>query len=1416
MSEVVEVNIDELTCPITLELLEDPISTPCCGRAVSRQAMITIQHSSNRCPLCSASLHEFDSISSPRMVNLVYLVEQAKKSGIRIVESDAKSSAAPTDDWKCNLQILTNQFGSPSLGKLTIDSKKHSGFKTLFIPALDRSGSMAGAPFEQCKYSLSRIVDETYKNSNLLTSAVMYCDVGEEIKIDTKMSIQHTKTVVSNLRIGGGTQFISGFDKIVEIAKRYNLDNYVTSLVIVFLTDGGDTSGKSKDLLTSHLKNELQKVWTKPWVLHSIGFGQTHDFEFLNKLRVVGTSEGAYRYANPTEDFDSLSNKINSILDVVATSSVVPINIIESGTIKILSGENGKYWVDLSNANLVNDTVFKISIGDDEYEILMSCAEDQNDQKVWNEWFSLLVDEIAAEIIKLSDQKESSLDKTIHCELIEQRSKSILARLDSENPNAIRLEILLNTLEIVRKGGQIDKLKLNDMQFEGKFATKVSNSQPVIPKVSQVYSAVGNKISHFTTRSWEKYDIYKKRRLNCSRKKSIECEIVAGRSKNHEIVEWMTKHSATLKTFCNNKGNTFLHMIASIGRTKAVELLLESGFVDIDYVNKTNYKGLTALDLAILYGYTATPTLLMKYGANHSANPEDLLRTCISNGYYNTADLLVSYGKVTITDDLVSNAPYSVAAVWLSDRIGKDVPLDVAILKGMHLKVKDKLQSNTTLLSWKPFFQIFDKPTDDHIKVIKLLLDGKHVDPNEIISIDDNGEPGTSWPLFCVCEKGNMQLFNMFKKFITKEFVNFQNHRGATVLWIASCNRHVDIVGELLKIGADPNIVNLKGDGPLIAATQKGSEVVIEMLLEAGASMDAFNKNRDNPVLIACRSGQHRVLELLFNRMTEEERKISLITFAEIDGLNPLLASTEIDKVECIKVCHKFGADLEYRTADDNPIISGATAIHLACYYGRLNSAIVLKNLGINMMSQTTVSGSTPLHIAISKGHLFLVRYLMNLEEGKKCLAIPDANGRLPIYYANIVGNELILEEFFTNKLTKSMTQLLMCDESTLDKCSQVLIKYGKSTGCYEYDDITNVDISDGSTLLTYALLTGNKKLTDTLKQMGADIYKKDDFGISPAFWANYLGQSVAIDDETVGRLQRIDNVKQKSFQNKILLGVKSSPLHLLDDVANTNSLVKMTDGFGANVNKDTLTILDENLEVENSLIGFIDKLRSNKVFPDGEACLKYLMFDAKMNVIKRIAAGEELLQPVHLMALYMYTSNYTIFKQVNLSLENWSDSNIWNPFVFTLYQSISMLPSYIGEVYRAVNVKFNKSEYGIGQEISWNTFSVCSSEWKNSSDLINSRSGMVFIIHSKSGKKIDKYSKYSVDSEVIFLPATRFAITNHYVADIICLGQANIRATTFKITDRYYEKVEYNKASIIIELTEVEDIATAKTITAE
>jgi len=148
------------------------------------------------------------------------------------------------------------------------------------------------------------------------------------------------------------------------------------------------------------------------------------------------------------------------------------------------------------------------------------------------------------------------------------------------------------------------------------------------------------------------------------------------------------------------------------------------------------------------------------------------------------------------------------------------------------------------------------------------------------------------------------------------------------------------------------------------------------------------------------------------------------------------------------------------------------------------------------------------------------------------------------------------------------------------------------------------------------------------------------------------------------------------------------------------------------------------------------------------------------------------------------------------------------------LHQAVSVLPIYQGEVYRAIEADFNMEDYAIGNQMIWECFSTCSQEWKTSAELIAKRRGIIFIVKSQTGHLVKTYSKSPVDCEVMFLPSTKFKITNHYVGNVIALGQTNIRQTSYKMEEKDYIKAFKGQLCVIVELEE--EIANPKLLMGE
>lgn len=61
---------------------------------------------------------------------------------------------------------------------------------------------------------------------------------------------------------------------------------------------------------------------------------------------------------------------------------------------------------------------------------------------------------------------------------------------------------------------------------------------------------------------------------------------------------------------------------------------------------------------------------------------------------------------------------------------------------------------------------------------------------------------------------------------------NLTNHKGDTLIMLAAYHGHADTVRMLLQRGADPNVLNDRGQSPIAGAVFKGEDEVVKALFE--------------------------------------------------------------------------------------------------------------------------------------------------------------------------------------------------------------------------------------------------------------------------------------------------------------------------------------------------------------------------------------------------------------------------------------------------------------------------------------------------------------------------------------------------------------------------------------------------------
>jgi ankyrin repeat protein len=681
-----------------------------------------------------------------------------------------------------------------------------------------------------------------------------------------------------------------------------------------------------------------------------------------------------------------------------------------------------------------------------------------------------------------------------------------------------------------------------------------------------------------------------------------------------------------------------------------------------------------------------------------------------------------------------------------------------------------------------------DHPETAHyIELAKALL---HANSAMINETDTEMET----PLHAATRKGSLPHVKYFLSL--GAHIDTPNDKGNNALAVAVNMRFPCIVDELLLRGANVHYRNIKGNTPLYGACERGPLKVAEKLISHGAEIETLNNNGDTTILICCRNGQNEVLHYLLQYVDMEfvNKK------AHIDGFNAIMACAEADRASCITVLKDYGVDLSQKTDPDNKIISGATPLHIAAYYGRNSALTELLRLGVDPNTRD-LNGSTALHIATLQGYGEAIKLL--LQAGADS-TITDACNNTSLSYCR---DRAEIKEFFIDSVTEILIRMAKGAYSNLP----FLIAVFRDVVDWHWPhkmDFQNVRDEDGNTALFYATVTSNFPMVELLLTLGADANITDREGCSPLFWALH---------NKVMRLSKL--LRQHSNETTILRAQEqcnctknNSILCFLGAMAPPYVVMSSTVTFRMNDRVNHITPYYQSRAhpaipaIPAITCGVIHNLSASPEFK--ELTETRIWWESKVLVTRKIASGQSILSPEQCMALCLYSNN----KVVSMLLSN-TDSDIVHQYSNILYSAMKSLPTYRGETFLG-SAEVDRKLFMKGTEFTWPKFVSSSTLWRvamenTPSYITKARKGTIFAIQSKTGRSIGSYSQYPYDAEIVFLPETRFKVTNWYHGNVIALGQANIRDHSYGVKEKdddwlsLAEMIQSDK-SLIIEITEI------------
>jgi ankyrin repeat protein len=336
-----------------------------------------------------------------------------------------------------------------------------------------------------------------------------------------------------------------------------------------------------------------------------------------------------------------------------------------------------------------------------------------------------------------------------------------------------------------------------------------------------------------------------------------------------------------------------------------------------------------------------------------------------------------------------------------------------------------------------------------------------------------------------------------------------------TPLLAAFIKDDIGTASSLLKRGADANVLDNRGMGPLHHASQGGRVDFLRLLLDHSANVNAQCGEGITPLGWASRAGEIEALRLLLQRGANVNSQNKL-------GNSALHSAARRGHLDVARLLIESGAHVDSHAKD------GWTPLHVASSSGHDKLAELLIQHRANMGSHGDCD-LTPLHLAALYGKLVIVKLLVrrgadpNLHNGKKKTPLDLASDNKQLEVAN-----------FLSPLTRSRSGAVEPSPSSVNSRSrpdvvklpkphgkdikhsqneQPLIHTASKNGQIEVvrsllDRGSNVNERDATqwTALTLASMKGKLQVAKLLIERGADVNHRGEFGWTPLHFASRYG----------------------------------------------------------------------------------------------------------------------------------------------------------------------------------------------------------------------------------------------------------------------------------------------------------------------
>jgi len=225
-----------------------------------------------------------------------------------------------------------------------------------------------------------------------------------------------------------------------------------------------------------------------------------------------------------------------------------------------------------------------------------------------------------------------------------------------------------------------------------------------------------------------------------------------------------------------------------------------------------------------------------------------------------------------------------------------------------------------------------------------------------------------------------------------KADIDLKNNSGATALHEAYKEGRLEIVSQLITLGAKVNEQDAKGNTPLhLAAPAAKHEAALALLLENNADPNLRDEHGETPLHVMIALGRPaKLTELLLAANAD-------VRVRNIKGMTPLYMAVENKRADLIPMLLEHGSDIfaaDNKSSDNTPLERAVID----------NDPEVLKAIITkDTVLQKDSAGNTPIHIALkNKADVNVVELIVNLQGD---INARNKEGNTAIHIAAIVDH---------------------------------------------------------------------------------------------------------------------------------------------------------------------------------------------------------------------------------------------------------------------------------------------------------------------------------------------------------------------------------------------------------------------------